>query len=233
MKHFKRFVLLTVFMGIVLCLLTVTPATGILGEDSEALLQHYQAVWANEINEKGILLYLNGEKILDSVDGVRMSERMVLMAETTLLNDIFRCTVASFGENRIGISNLNGEVLVFDVNEGLLQVEDGWTDTDAIVCYEDGSVGISVEFLAEYLGYTYNWDNEENGAWLYADATQYQSLQSYFDLREQGRVSSVRDQGSWATCWAFAALSALESSLLPQEEWQFAVDHLVLSNGFH
>lgn len=58
-------------------------------------------------------------------------------------------------------------------------------------------------------------------------------LPAKYDLREYGRVSEVRDQGSWGTCWAFAALSALESSLLPNQKWEFSVDHLAMDNGFN
>lgn len=39
-------------------------------------------------------------------------------------------------------------------------------------------------------------------------------LPASFDLREQGKMSSVKDQNPDNTCWAFAALSAAESNLL-------------------
>lgn len=39
-------------------------------------------------------------------------------------------------------------------------------------------------------------------------------LPATFDLREQGKVSSVKNQNPDNTCWAFAALSAAESNLL-------------------
>ena len=35
-----------------------------------------------------------------------------------------------------------------------------------------------------------------------------------FDLREEGDVTPVRDQGIWGTCWAFGILSAAEGNLL-------------------
>ncbi len=35
-----------------------------------------------------------------------------------------------------------------------------------------------------------------------------------FDLREQGLVSSIKNQGDYGTCWVFSAIAAIESSLM-------------------
>ena len=43
------------------------------------------------------------------------------------------------------------------------------------------------------------------------------ALPSKFDLREQGLVTSVKDQGPYGTCWTFAASGALETSLIRNE----------------
>ena len=40
------------------------------------------------------------------------------------------------------------------------------------------------------------------------------TLPSHFDLREEGVVNEVRNQGNWGTCWGFAAIAACETSLM-------------------
>ena len=51
-------------------------------------------------------------------------------------------------------------------------------------------------------------------------------LPSRYDSRELGRTSPVKNQGDLGTCWAFASLLALESSLLPEESLDLSEDHM-------
>ena len=57
-------------------------------------------------------------------------------------------------------------------------------------------------------------------------------LPSAYDYREHGRAPQIGNQGSLGTCWAFASLTALSSSLLPEEEAAFSVDHMTMHNSF-
>lgn len=47
--------------------------------------------------------------------------------------------------------------------------------------------------------------------------TQY-NLPSSYDLRDEGRSTSVKDQGSLGLCWDFGATASMESSILSQPE---------------
>ncbi len=60
----------------------------------------------------------------------------------------------------------------------------------------------------------------------------FPSFPARFDLRQQGKVSPVRDQGSCGSCWAFGTLSSLQSSLLPAENKTFSPEHLIVGHGF-
>ena len=57
-------------------------------------------------------------------------------------------------------------------------------------------------------------------------------LPERFDYRECGRLPRVGSQGDLGTCWAFATMLALESTLMPEETWDFSEDHISLQNSF-
>lgn len=57
-------------------------------------------------------------------------------------------------------------------------------------------------------------------------------LPSRWDPLEHNRKPTVRSQGSYGTCWALAASSAMESSLLPESQIEFSADHMALNNRF-
>jgi uncharacterized repeat protein (TIGR01451 family) len=57
-------------------------------------------------------------------------------------------------------------------------------------------------------------------------ADESENLPSYYDLRLLGRVTPVKDQDTLGTCWDFATMGSLESSLLPGESWNFSENNV-------
>ncbi|MEI6310319.1 MAG: C1 family peptidase, partial [bacterium] len=50
---------------------------------------------------------------------------------------------------------------------------------------------------------------------------------SSYDLRSEGRVTSMKNQNPYGACWAFATFGSLESWLMPGENLDFSEDVLV------
>ncbi|MGE5397162.1 MAG: lectin like domain-containing protein [Chitinophagales bacterium] len=57
-------------------------------------------------------------------------------------------------------------------------------------------------------------------------------LPEKYDLREHNKLTPVKDQNPYGTCWTFAALGSLESCLLPGEANDFSENNMACNHGF-
>lgn len=53
-----------------------------------------------------------------------------------------------------------------------------------------------------------------------------------YDLRTQGKVTSVKNQGSCGDCWAFGAMASLESYFMPGQTLDLSESDLNVNSGF-
>jgi C1A family cysteine protease len=65
-----------------------------------------------------------------------------------------------------------------------------------------------------------------------AQNTVLSPLPSKYDLRALGRVTPVKNQLTYPTCWTFATFGSIESCLLPFESTDFSEKNLANLNGF-
>ena len=169
---------------------------------------------AKDVNA-GVLSVIIDNKVYTSEDyDLYMSPDRNIMVPVELLTDAMNCSAHIYGGNSLLVEKHNiSEVM--EINPA-----------------EDGEYYVSLSNLSDILGYSCNFEITTKTATAVDESDNISIIPTQYDLREKERMSVVKNQGSYGTCWAFAATSALESALLPEENDLFSVDHMSMSNSF-
>lgn len=194
-----------------------------------------ESIWnpliAESINEREISVLVDSREMNSRRQKLFMDENLELMLPVSALRDAFQCSVHLYEGKQLLIEKRNDQVL-FTLGEPGVSVNHEKRDHDSAMIYRDGEYFVPADILAEALNFSYSWDVEKNQAVAVNNAAGESILPTSYDLRKRQRVPRVKDQGRYGTCWAFAALSAMESQLLPEEEQEFAPDHMVRRNSY-
>lgn len=187
---------------------------------------------AQTVNENLLSITIDNKEYTNEDYSFYMNDDLNIMLPAKMLSDALNCSAHIYGEDTLVLEKHSSK-LVFRESKRTIDVNGEAMPVISPLVNQNNDLYVSLNDIASYMNYAYNWNVEENRAQA-ADTWNGTSIfPSKYDLRERLRASGVRNQGSNGTCWSFAALSAIESVLLPEESWQFAVDHMTLTNGFN
>ncbi|MDD6327416.1 MAG: lectin like domain-containing protein [Lachnospiraceae bacterium] len=193
--------------------------------------------------EDNIVAMLNADDITITVAGTEVTEfgyeffvspEMKLMVEGEFLRSLLSCSVLEYpdgkvlvmkGENRIDLT-LDSDSACINERETISLLSKVYRDK------ETGKLFLPIDDIAGYLSYEVNYDLAAGWIDLKREPGEV-LLPTAYDMRDYGRVTAVRDQGRYGTCWAFASLGALETTLLPRESNVFSTDHMTLCNSYN
>ncbi len=187
---------------------------------------------AESVNEKEISFYIDNKELKSGSTGIFMDENLSLMLPVSLLRDSFRCSSHMYEGSRLLIEKREDEIL-FTLNEPVVTVNREQNPLTSSMVYANGEYYVPADTVSRLLNYSYEWDMQENQAVARDNAGEESILPARYDLRDKGRTPPIKNQGHFGTCWAFAALSAIESSLLPEEALELSPDHMSLNNSFY
>lgn len=187
---------------------------------------------AADVNNNVITLMIDNKEYTSENYNIYMNNNRSIMVPISILRDALNCSAHVYSGKELMVEKHNSSV-VFPLDEYLAQSSGEPITIESAFTLEDGEYYVSLTDLTELLGYNYNFDMESNTLTTADTSESTTIIPSRYDLREKSRISQIRNQGSYGTCWAFAALSAMESSLLPEESMVFSVDHMSMSNSFN
>lgn len=187
---------------------------------------------AADVNNNVITLMIDNKEYTSENYNIYMNNNRSIMVPISILRDALNCSAHVYSGKELMVEKHNTSV-VFPLDEYLAQSSGEPVTIESAFTLEDGEYYVSLTDLTELLGYNYNFDMASNTLTTADTSESTTIIPSRYDLREKNRVSQIRNQGSYGTCWAFAALSAMESALLPEESMVFSVDHMSMSNSFN
>ena len=235
MKYSKRYIAFTVVI-----LFVFLVKFHVLGVDNASVGRFRggtldSEVWnplvAKDVNSSQVKAVIDNQEYTSDQAGFYMNKDRNIMVPVSMLRDALNCSAHVYDNDRLLVEKHNLSVsLSLDekkayVNGEEEKIKSGLTKVG-------GELYVSLDDLSNLLGYNCDFDITKKTI-VAADTDTSALVPAYFDLREKGRVSQIRNQGTYGTCWAFAATSALESSLLPEEKYLFSVDNMSMSNSFN
>ena len=217
MKYSKRYVAFTLIMVMALLLKFNT-----FGEDyskigdfrgGELESDHWSPLVAADVNDSLLTALIDNKTYTNEKYPIYMADDRSIMVPVDMLRDALNCSAHLYSPTELVVEKRNLSVTLRPVEK-------------------DGVYYVDVKDLSLLMEYNYSFDIS-NKTIIATDSSDSTSVvPARYDLREKQRVSTIRNQGNYGTCWAFAATSALESTLLPEQKTMFSVDHMTMSNSF-
>ncbi|MBU9738863.1 lectin like domain-containing protein [Diplocloster agilis] len=234
MRHKKAYLFFMIIIALLLYVQTV-PSTGVEAVEPNRQADLDEKTWnpliAGSVNSRPIALIVDSKEMKLRDEQLYMDQDKNLMLPVTAITNSFNCAVNLYDRNRLVVEK-NAVELEFLLNGDIMYRNQNEVPVTTSMVEQNGSYYVPLQQVADGLNYSYQWDIEDNQALLVNQKPDEPSIPYTYDYRDKGRKPAVIDQGKYGTCWAFASLTALASSILPEENLQFSPDHMSLKNSF-
>ena len=181
-------------------------------------------------NQKGVSVVVGQETLSFVEEKPYVSAKGCLMFPVDQLTDAFNCSIQVYENGNILIEKGSNSISLY-TNSAAANINGQLVELKDKVQIVSDKLYVPIGDIAQYINYDFVMNYKTASASMARIAAEVE-LPKHYDMRELERVTPVRDQGLYGTCWAFASLAALETTLTPQENLMFSPDHMSLCNSF-
>lgn len=181
-------------------------------------------------NQKGVSVVVGQETLSFVEEKPYVSAKGCLMFPVDQLTDAFNCSTQVYENGNILIEKGSNSISLY-TNSAAANINGQLVELKDKVQIVSDKLYVPIGDIAQYINYDFVMNYKTASASMARIAAEVE-LPKHYDMRELERVTQVRDQGLYGTCWAFASLAALETTLTPQENLVFSPDHMSLCNSF-
>ncbi len=181
-------------------------------------------------NQKGVSVVVGQETLSFVEEKPYVSAKGCLMFPVDQLTDAFNCSTQVYENGNILIEKGSNSISLY-TNSAAANINGQLVELKDKVQIVSDKLYVPLGDIAQYINYDFVMNYKTASAAMSRIAAEVE-LPKHYDMRELERVTPVRDQGLYGTCWAFASLAALETTLTPQENLVFSPDHMSLCNSF-
>ena len=235
MKYSKRYIVLSIILFMVFLfkfhILELDEAEVGLFRGGELREEVWYPLVANDVNGKELTLVIDNKSYSSQKYDFYMDENRNIMVPVTILRDAMDCSAHVYEGEKLLVEKHNLNALLTLGQSQALSTGKTYEVSSPLTLI-DGAYYVSLTDLSKMLGYSWSFSFEDNTLTTADTSENSSSLPASYDLRSRFRISSIRNQGRYGTCWAFGALTAMESALLPEASYEFSVDHMSMSNSF-
>ena len=218
MRYSKRYIAFTIILAI-----AFVSKFYIFGQSDSTVdkfrgAEIKEEVWnpliADDVNGGRITVVIDNKEYTNEEMPFYMNEDRNIMIPIELIRDAFNASSHVYLNTALLVEK-HSVSATMTINETLATVGEDNVEIESPFIKKQGQYYVSINDLSKLLGYSCSFDIENKTITVKDDNEEASIVPTSYDLRKKGRVAGIKNQGSYGTCWAFAAISSLESALVP------------------